>query len=97
MQDTTLKLVLKIIVAILLPPAAAFWQVRFSLHFWVNLGLTLITWVAGIVHALWLILRVRYKALNADIKHSQQTVEPLEVSVQPTEASAEPSEEKAAE
>ncbi len=90
MQDTKLKLVLKIIVAIILPPAAAFWQVRFSLHFWVNLGLTLLTWVAGIVHALWLILRVRYKALNADIKHSQQTVEP-------PVASAEPSEEKAAE
>ena len=90
MQDTKLKLVLKIIVAIILPPAAAYWQVRFTLHFWVKLGLTLITWVAGIVPALWLILRVRHKALNADIKHSQQTVEP-------TEASAEPSEEKAAE
>ncbi len=90
MQDTKLKLVLKIIVAIILPPAAAWWQVGFSLHFWVNLVLWVITGVGGMIHALWLILRVRYKKLNVDIKHSQQTVEP-------TEASAEPSEEKAAE
>ena len=50
------KLVLKIILSIFLPPAAAYWQVGTSTHFWINLILTLLTWVAGIGHALWLVL-----------------------------------------
>jgi len=70
MQDKTLVLVLKIIVAIILPPAAAYWQVRVSFHFWVNLILWVLGWVAGTIHALWLILRVRYKALNVDVRSS---------------------------
>ena len=70
MQDSTLKYVLKIIVALILPPAAAFWQVGVSLHFWINLILCFIGWVGAIVHALWLVLRVRYKKLNVDIKRS---------------------------
>jgi len=70
MQDSTAKLVLKIIVALILPPAAAYWQVGVSLHFWVNLVLCFLGWFAAIVHALWLILRVRYKKLDVDIKRS---------------------------
>jgi len=50
------ELVLKIILSILLPPAAAFWQVRLGTHFWFNLILTLLGWIFGIVHALWLVL-----------------------------------------
>jgi len=73
MQDSTGKLILKIIVAILLPPAAAFWQVRFTIHFWINLILTIIAWLPGIVHAIWLILRTRYKALNVDIPGVRET------------------------
>lgn len=50
--------VLHIIVAILLPPLAAFMQVGLGLHFWVNLILTIVGfWILGIIHALWLILR----------------------------------------
>ena len=55
MQDKRLELFLKIILAILLPPAAAFWQVRLSAHFWLSLLLTLLTWVGGIIHALYLV------------------------------------------
>ncbi len=47
--------VLKVILAILLPPVAAFLQVGLSLHFWINIVLTLIGWIPGVIHALYLI------------------------------------------
>ena len=67
MQNKTLELVLKIILSIILPPAAAFWQVRLSIHFWVNLVLTFFGWLPGIIHALWLVLRERYKVLDIEL------------------------------
>jgi uncharacterized membrane protein YqaE (UPF0057 family) len=51
-----LVLILKVILAILLPPVAAFWQVGLGAHFWLNLILTLLTWVGGMIHALYLVL-----------------------------------------
>lgn len=47
---------LRIIIAILLPPVAAYLQVGISLHFFLNIVLTLFGYVPGILHALWLIL-----------------------------------------
>ena len=67
MQNKTLELVLKIILSVFLPPAAAFWQVRLSVQFWVNLVLTLLAWLPGIIHALWLVLRERYKVLDVKL------------------------------
>jgi len=46
----------KIILAIFLPPVAAFLQVKLTTHFWINLVLTLLGVVPGIIHALWLVL-----------------------------------------
>ncbi len=71
MQNKTLELVLKIILSILLPPAAAFWQVRRSVHFWVNVGLTIIGWWPGIIHALWLVLRERYKVRDVELPRAR--------------------------
>jgi len=48
---------LKIILAIFLPPVAAFLQVGIGLHFWVNILLTILGVVPGMIHALWLIAR----------------------------------------
>lgn len=48
--------ILKIILAILLPPVAAFLQVGLSAHFWLNILLTLMFDIPGIIHALWLVL-----------------------------------------
>jgi uncharacterized membrane protein YqaE (UPF0057 family) len=48
--------VLKIILAIILPPAAAFLQVKLTTHFWLNIVLTLLGGVPGMIHALWLVL-----------------------------------------
>ena len=48
--------VVKIILAIILPPVAAFMQVGLTLHFWINIVLTVLGVVPGMIHALWLVL-----------------------------------------
>ena len=48
---------LRILVAILLPPLGVFLQVGLGLHFWLNILLTILGYVPGIVHAVWIILR----------------------------------------
>ena len=48
--------IVKILLAIFLPPVAAFIQVGPTLHFWVNIVLTLLGVLPGMVHALWLIV-----------------------------------------
>ncbi len=50
------KIVL-IILAIILPPIAAFLKVGTDKHFFINIILTIFGFVPGIVHALWLIFR----------------------------------------
>jgi uncharacterized membrane protein YqaE (UPF0057 family) len=46
---------LKIILAIFFPPVAAFLQVGIGLHFWLNILLTLMLGLPGMIHALWLV------------------------------------------
>lgn len=48
---------LRIIIAILLPPVGVFLQVGFSKHFWINILLTLLGYIPGIVHAVWVIAK----------------------------------------
>lgn len=48
--------VLRIIAAILLPPLGVFLQVGIGFHFWLNIVLTILGYVPGIIHALWVIL-----------------------------------------
>ncbi len=47
---------IKILLAIFLPPVAAFMQVGLSAHFWINILLTLCFGIPGVIHALWLVL-----------------------------------------
>ena len=49
--------VLRIVLAIFLPPVAAFLTVGFGLHFWLNLILTLLFFIPGVIHALWLVFK----------------------------------------
>lgn len=49
--------IIRIILALFLPPVAAFLTVGIGLHFWLNILLTLIVFLPGVVHALWLVLR----------------------------------------
>ncbi len=51
--------ILKLILAIFLPPIAAFLQVGFSLHLVINIVLTLIGGVPGMIHAIWLVVTDR--------------------------------------
>ncbi|HAQ34055.1 MAG: YqaE/Pmp3 family membrane protein [Maricaulis sp.] len=47
---------LRIILAILLPPLGVFLQVGLTLHFWLNILLTLLGWLPGVIHAIWVIV-----------------------------------------
>ncbi|GGB42995.1 proteolipid membrane potential modulator [Oceanisphaera marina] len=48
---------IRIIIAILLPPLGVFMQVGLSKHFWINILLTLLGYIPGIVHAVWVIAK----------------------------------------
>jgi uncharacterized membrane protein YqaE (UPF0057 family) len=48
---------IKIIFAILIPPVGVFMEVGLTGHFWLNLLLTLLGYVPGIIHALYVILK----------------------------------------
>lgn len=47
----------RIILAILLPPVGVFLQVGLGPQFWLNILLTLLGYIPGIVHAVWIIAR----------------------------------------
>ncbi|WP_417476755.1 YqaE/Pmp3 family membrane protein [Maricaulis sp.] len=49
--------IVRIILAILLPPLGVFLQVGLTLQFWINVILTLLGYIPGIIHAVWIILR----------------------------------------
>jgi len=48
---------LRILIAILVPPLGVFLQVGFAGAFWLNILLTLLGYIPGIVHAVWIIAR----------------------------------------
>ena len=48
--------ILKFILAIFLPPVAAFLQVGATSHFWINIVLTILGGIPGVIHALWLVV-----------------------------------------
>jgi uncharacterized membrane protein YqaE (UPF0057 family) len=47
----------KILLAIFLPPVGVFLQVGIGKHFWINILLTLCGYIPGIVHAVWVIAK----------------------------------------
>lgn len=49
--------VVRILIAILLPPLGVFLQVGIGLQFWLNILLTLLGYIPGIIHAIWVIVR----------------------------------------
>ncbi len=48
---------LKILLTVLLPPLGAFFQVGISLHFFLNILLTLLGYFPGLIHGIWLLSR----------------------------------------
>ena len=49
--------IVRIIIAIFLPPLAVFLQVGLGGHFWLSILLTLLGYVPGLVHAIWVIAK----------------------------------------
>ncbi|MEB3359685.1 MAG: YqaE/Pmp3 family membrane protein [Synechococcales bacterium] len=49
--------IVRLIIAILLPPLGVFLQVGLGAQFWLNVLLTLLGYIPGIIHAVWVILR----------------------------------------
>ena len=48
---------IRILLSILLPPLGVFLQVGLGKHFWINVLLTLLLYVPGLVHAVWVIAK----------------------------------------
>ncbi|MFG6568246.1 MULTISPECIES: YqaE/Pmp3 family membrane protein [unclassified Sulfitobacter] len=49
--------IIRIIIAILLPPLGVFLQEGLGKHFWINILLTLLGYLPGIAHALYIIIK----------------------------------------
>ena len=49
--------IVKVIAAILLPPLGVFFEVGLKGHFWLNILLTLLGFIPGIIHALYVIVK----------------------------------------
>ncbi|MQX37949.1 YqaE/Pmp3 family membrane protein [Roseospira navarrensis] len=57
-QDSTLGDLLRIALAILLPPLGVLFEVGIAnKHFWINILLTLLGFLPGVIHAVWVIAR----------------------------------------
>ena len=50
---------LRILLAILLPPVGVLTTVGFGGQFWLNILLTLLGYFPGVIHAVWVIARAR--------------------------------------
>lgn len=48
---------LRIVLAIIMPPVAVFLTIGIGFHFWINILLTILGGLPGMVHALWVIIR----------------------------------------
>ncbi|MAZ02030.1 MAG: YqaE/Pmp3 family membrane protein [Sneathiella sp.] len=54
-SDSLLSDVLKIILAVILPPLGVFFEVGLGKHFWINVLLTIFGYIPGIIHAVYII------------------------------------------
>lgn len=48
---------LRIVCSVLLPPVGVFLQVGLKPQFWLNVLLTLLGYVPGVIHAIWIIAK----------------------------------------
>lgn len=49
--------IVKIIFAVILPPLGVLLEVGITTHFWINIILTLLGFIPGVVHALWVVVQ----------------------------------------
>jgi uncharacterized membrane protein YqaE (UPF0057 family) len=48
---------IRVILSVIIPPVGVFFQVGIGLHFWLNILLTILGYIPGLVHAIWIIAR----------------------------------------
>lgn len=46
---------LRVVLSLIIPPVGVFLTVGLGLHFWLNILLTLLGYIPGLVHAIWII------------------------------------------
>ena len=56
-SSTSTADLLRVLLSILLPPLGVFLQEGIGAQFWINILLTLLGYVPGLVHAIWIIAR----------------------------------------
>lgn len=56
---------IRIVFSILIPPLGVFLRVGFGLHFWLNILLTLLGYIPGLIHAIWIIASYRTRENGA--------------------------------
>ncbi|QDH78880.1 YqaE/Pmp3 family membrane protein [Echinicola soli] len=49
--------IIRIILAVILPPLGVFFTVGLGKSFWINVLLTLLGFIPGIIHAIWIIAK----------------------------------------
>ena len=47
--------IIRTILSIIIPPVGVFLQVGLGKHFWINIVLTLLGYLPGVIHAIWVI------------------------------------------
>ena len=47
----------RILLSVIIPPVGVFLQVGFGLQFWINILLTLLGYIPGLIHAIWIITK----------------------------------------
>jgi len=48
---------LRIILLVIIPPVGVFLKVGLGLQFWINIVLTLLGYVPGLIHGIWIVSR----------------------------------------
>lgn len=46
---------LRVILSVIIPPVGVFFKVGFGKHFWINILLTMLGYIPGLVHAIWVL------------------------------------------
>lgn len=49
--------VIRIIISLFIPPLGVFLQVGIGGHFWLNILLTILGFIPGVIHAIWVIVK----------------------------------------
>ena len=56
-KDDTLMDLIRIILSIIIPPLGVFLQEGLGKHFWINIVLTLLGYIPGVLHAIYIIIK----------------------------------------